>query len=65
MRPLMFHKPLRDLKSRLMADSAKSSDEESRLLHHFTDLLDKVFVLNPEKRLTVEEGLLHPFLTGL
>ncbi|CAG8781024.1 12961_t:CDS:1, partial [Racocetra fulgida] len=39
------------------------TDEELRLLTAFVDLLDKCLNLNPEKRLTVKEALMHPFVT--
>jgi serine/threonine-protein kinase PRP4 len=29
----------------------------------FCNFIDKCLVLNPERRMTVQEGLLHPFLT--
>ncbi|KAF8701782.1 hypothetical protein HU200_033100 [Digitaria exilis] len=38
--------------------------EDPKTVSSFKDLLDKIFSLEPAKRLTVEEALLHPFITG-
>ncbi|KAG2301978.1 hypothetical protein Bca52824_030629 [Brassica carinata] len=38
--------------------------EDPKMLAHFRDLLDKIFILDPEKRLTVKQALAHPFITG-
>ncbi|KAF8659119.1 hypothetical protein HU200_058770 [Digitaria exilis] len=38
--------------------------EDPKTVSSFKDLLDKIFALEPAKRLTVEEALLHPFITG-
>lgn len=38
--------------------------EDPKMLANFKDLLDRVFVLDPEKRLTVSQALSHPFITG-
>ncbi|XP_054824234.1 uncharacterized protein LOC129322160 [Prosopis cineraria] len=43
---------------------AGSPGEDPKMLANFKDLLDKVFVLDPEKRLTVSQALSHPFITG-
>lgn len=40
------------------------SGEDSKVLIHFRDLLDKIFILDPQKRLTVSQALAHPFITG-
>ncbi|KAK6921760.1 Protein kinase domain [Dillenia turbinata] len=41
-----------------------SPGEDPKMLANFKDLLDKVFVLDPEKRMTVSQALSHPFITG-
>lgn len=38
--------------------------EDLKLLANFKDLLDKIFVLDPDKRLTVQQVLSHSFITG-
>ncbi|KAJ5481675.1 hypothetical protein N7475_000487 [Penicillium sp. IBT 31633x] len=58
-----FKKPTRDLKSRLMAQGTRGmSDAEVKELTLFLDLLDRCLSLNPEKRITPNEALKHPFL---
>ncbi|KAJ7515863.1 hypothetical protein O6H91_22G032200 [Diphasiastrum complanatum] len=39
-------------------------DEDSKMIVNFKDLLDKVFILDPDKRLTVSQALSHPFISG-
>ena len=39
-----------------------SADDDSRLVSAFRDLLDKMFVLDPEKRITVAQAMNHPFI---
>lgn len=41
-----------------------TTDEDLKMLGNFKDLLDKIFMLDPEKRLTVSQALSHPFITG-
>ncbi|KAI0738089.1 kinase-like protein [Daedaleopsis nitida] len=58
-------KPSRDLRQRLMpSSSVKLKDEESKLLVSFVDLLDKCLALDPSKRITPKEALVHPFIRG-
>ncbi|CAH2045466.1 unnamed protein product [Thlaspi arvense] len=38
--------------------------EDPKMLAHFRDLLDKMFILDPERRMTVSQALAHPFITG-
>jgi serine/threonine-protein kinase PRP4 len=40
----------------------KDRDDNIRKVKEFADLLDKIFILDPEKRITVNECLRHPFL---
>ncbi|XP_023539263.1 serine/threonine-protein kinase prpf4B-like isoform X1 [Cucurbita pepo subsp. pepo] len=40
-----------------------SPGEDPKMLANFKDLLDKIFVLDPEKRMTVSQALNHPFIT--
>lgn len=41
-----------------------SPGEDLKMLANFRDLLEKVFVLDPDKRITVSQALSHPFITG-
>ncbi|VAH95159.1 unnamed protein product [Triticum turgidum subsp. durum] len=38
--------------------------EDQKMLSRFKDLLEKMFVLDPQERLTVSQALSHPFITG-
>lgn len=40
------------------------SGDDPKVVVLFKDLLDKIFTLDPEKRLTVSQALAHPFITG-
>jgi len=57
-------KPTRVLRDILLVDSSSMTDEEQRLVSYFVDFLDKGLILNPEKRLTVKDALIHPFIYG-
>lgn len=41
-----------------------SPGEDPKMLANFKDLLEKIFVLDPDKRMTVSQALTHPFITG-
>ncbi|KAL8167244.1 hypothetical protein V2J09_008743 [Rumex salicifolius] len=41
-----------------------SPGDDPKMLANFKDLLDKMFVLDPDKRLTISQALSHPFITG-
>ncbi|KAF7124142.1 hypothetical protein RHSIM_Rhsim12G0082600 [Rhododendron simsii] len=41
-----------------------SPGEDPKMLANFRDILEKVFVLDPDKRITVSQALSHPFITG-
>jgi serine/threonine-protein kinase PRP4 len=63
-RTITYTQPTRDLKQQLLGDARAAATEDSaRLLRAFVDLLDQTLVLNPEKRITPEDALRHPFLT--
>ncbi|KAG6334032.1 hypothetical protein ID866_5063 [Astraeus odoratus] len=56
---------VRDLRSRLMPPaSLKLKDDEMKLLTSFIDLLDKCLALDPARRITPKEALIHPFIRG-
>lgn len=57
-------KATRDLRSRLMPTSAGRSAEEVKILNSFLDLLDRCLHLNPERRITPKDALVHPFIRG-
>ncbi|XP_068662777.1 uncharacterized protein [Aristolochia californica] len=50
----------KDISSLIMS----SPGEGPKMLANFKDLLEKIFVLDPEKRMTVSQALAHPFITG-
>ncbi|EPS98350.1 hypothetical protein FOMPIDRAFT_1148904 [Fomitopsis schrenkii] len=57
--------PTRELRQRLMPPaSVKLKDDEGKLLTSFIDLLDKCLALDPAKRITPKEALVHPFIRG-
>lgn len=41
-----------------------TAEEDPKMLGNFKDLLEKIFILDPDKRLTVSQALNHPFITG-
>jgi len=56
-------KPERDLLEMLTDHTAASmSVGERKKLPQLADLLEKIFILDPEKRLKVEDALNHPFI---
>ncbi|KAJ3220479.1 U4/U6 small nuclear ribonucleoprotein prp4 [Clydaea vesicula] len=56
-------KPVIDLKKKLIKFQPKDA-EELKLHLHFIDLLEKMLILNPEKRLTISDAFSHPFVTN-
>lgn len=67
LKTLALSKATRDLRSRLLPPSSvqlKMKDDELKQLHNFIDLLEKCLQLDPARRLTPREALLHPFLSG-
>ncbi|TBU29289.1 kinase-like protein [Dichomitus squalens] len=64
-RKVHITKPTRDLRQRVLPPSSvKLKDEENKLLLSFVDLLDKCLALDPSKRITPKEALVHPFIRG-
>ncbi|KAI6119682.1 kinase-like domain-containing protein [Pisolithus croceorrhizus] len=56
---------MRDLRARLMPPaSVKLKDDETKLLTSFIDLLEKCLTLDPARRATPKEALVHPFIRG-
>jgi len=59
-------KPTRDLRARLLPSaSAKLKDDETKMVLSFVDLLDKCLVLDPARRITPKDALMHPFVRGV
>ncbi|KIW97481.1 uncharacterized protein Z519_01065 [Cladophialophora bantiana CBS 173.52] len=56
-------KPVRDLRSRLIPKDKRMNEQERRELDLFVDLLDKCLDLRPEKRITPNDALKHPFIS--
>jgi serine/threonine protein kinase len=54
--------PLEDLGAKLA--SHRSPDDDRRSLASLRDLLEKMLVLDPAKRIGVREALAHPFIKG-
>ena len=51
---------LKDISSIIMS----SPGEDPKMVANLKDLLEKIFILDPDKRLTVHQALSHPFITG-
>ncbi|KIY03432.1 uncharacterized protein Z520_00123 [Fonsecaea multimorphosa CBS 102226] len=56
-------KPVRDLRSRLIPKDKRMNEQERKELDLFVDLLDKCLDLRPEKRITPNDALKHPFIS--
>ncbi|KAK1300044.1 Serine/threonine-protein kinase AFC1 [Acorus calamus] len=41
-----------------------SAGEDPKMVSNFKDLLERIFILDPEKRMSVSQALMHPFITG-
>ncbi len=54
--------PSRDLLSTLVGRQSLS-EAHLRKVHQFKDFLDKALMLDPTKRLTINEALIHPFIS--
>ncbi|KAK8865750.1 hypothetical protein IAR55_000897 [Kwoniella newhampshirensis] len=64
---LVISKASKDLKARLLPPSSvqlKMKDEELKPMLNFVDLIDKCLQLDPTRRITPRDALLHPFLAG-
>jgi len=64
---LVISKATRDLKSRLLPPSSfqvKMKDDELKLLLGFVDLLEKCLQLDPVRRLSPRDALMHPFVAA-
>ena len=61
---LDFIKQTHDLKSKILKDTNQLTADELRLTLQFVDFLEKALILNPEKRLTIEDASNHAFIKG-
>merc|ERR1719460_2955953 len=61
-RYLYTEKPNKDLKEMLLGDLPRPDHEEMKKVDQLCDFLHKALMLDPSKRLTVEQALNHPFL---
>lgn len=64
---MVINSASKDLRSRLVPPSSvqlKMKDDELKQLLSLVDLLDKCLQLDPAKRLTPRDALLHPFVAG-
>lgn len=52
----------RDLLSDLVGNQSLD-DANLRKVHQLKDFLDKMFMLDPTKRLAINQALQHPFIT--
>ncbi|KAK1386932.1 Non-specific serine/threonine protein kinase [Heracleum sosnowskyi] len=59
MKRLIHNFELKDFSTKL----PHSIDDDRKMLANFKDFLDKIFALNPDKRITVLEALSHLFIT--
>lgn len=55
-------KPVKDLRSRLIPKDKRINEQEKKELESFVDLLDKCLDLRPDKRITPNDALKHPFI---
>ena len=54
--------PSRDFLASLVG-SQTLSDAHLRKVHQFKDFLEKALMLDPSKRLTINQALVHPFIS--
>ena len=59
---IAFAKPTRDLRARLLGASKGLPEDEVKDLNLFIDFLEKCLMVNPDKRITPQEALKHPFI---
>ncbi|RKP20041.1 kinase-like protein [Rozella allomycis CSF55] len=60
---IKFYKPVCDIKGNLSQLDVFHDEKNRLLLFQFIDFLEKCLNLNPEKRISPEEALIHPFIT--
>ena len=65
----MFSQPIRRLLVNIKQKDfgtliSGSPGEDPKMVANFRDLMEKIFVLDPDKRMNVSQALGHPFITG-
>lgn len=60
--PMSTINPVRDLQAELIGGQHLPDDQYRKVIQ-LRDMLDKFFMLDPTKRLTVNQALTHPFIT--
>lgn len=61
---MRFTNPTVDLMNVLAPNPRRLPDEELAGLRELKDLLQRMFVLDPKKRISVEDALKHPFIVN-
>ncbi len=56
------NRPMRELQAVLM--KAKAASDDRIMVQHLADLLERIFTLDPARRITVKEALHHPFVSA-
>jgi len=60
--PFSSEESIEDLFEKIKNDKINFISEDSHISEHAIDLLNKMLVKIPEKRITIEYALNHPFL---
>jgi len=55
-------KATKDLEAALL--SAKSTTDDKKHVLNLKNLLERMFTVDPTKRISVKEALMHPFVKG-
>ena len=58
-------KATREIKDELLTSPFDLSSEEKRMIYHLNDLLSQIFTFDPVQRISPEDALRHPFITGV
>lgn len=64
-RKIKFLRPTRELHQLMLGDANRLSETDRKRALQLADLVNKCFALDPAKRITVEQALLHPFIKDL
>jgi len=61
---ILINQPTRDMLNELTQNAKNIPEAEMAELRLLKDLLQKMFILDPTKRISVEEAIFHPFVVG-